>query len=231
LRRLGGIAEEVARLEAQLVYPENAELVIDLRPGSLKGRITVVLPIIFAVYTGIASYKSFEESVVELVGYAQKFAGKFNESFMKAGTIDPSTVFRTERRSKTPGKVLRALRELEFIDEFKQGASSEELKQRIVHAERLLAQAERDLAMEDRAILAKFIPKPMRPRGPDETMPRSALIPRGMRLDETPDTFGPLTDANLSLPDVVVSAHENDDQRYLRRIRIGQGPMSPFRLP
>jgi hypothetical protein len=231
LRRFGKIAEEVAQREAQLVYPENAELIIDIRPVSLKGWITVVDPVVFTIYAGISDYKSFKENRVEIVIRAQTFAGEFNETFMKACAIDPSTVFRTERRSKAPGKGLRALRELEALDEFKQGASSEEIEQHIVHAEHLLADAARDLAEEDRAVLAEFIPKPSRPGGLDEILPRSVLIPRGMRSDEAPDGSRELWGLPTSVQQYVgVSTPEDDDQRYLRRVRIGKGPESPSRL-
>jgi hypothetical protein len=191
LARYGRVAEEIARIVGERRLPFHTELTVVLERGSLRGWITAaIFSGLFAAYHGIADYKGFKEGLGEMVSDAQSFSGAFNKKFI-SDNVAFESVFRTERRTKTPGKILRALNVLEHINSNRENVTQEELKNQISYVTRLLADAEVYLNTEDSMLLNSIVRKEKYPEAPYELLPRSVIRPdlvASLSLFERPET-------------------------------------------
>jgi hypothetical protein len=80
-----------------------------------------------------------------------------NEEIIRMTGANHGSVFRTERRTKTPGKIRRALHELETIESAGKDLPAAEFRDRLSYAEWLLQEAGNDLAAEDRKVLDRSL--------------------------------------------------------------------------
>jgi hypothetical protein len=115
LQRLGRELTAIAAEKASGLFRPDSEIEVRLESGSLKSWTKVIGPLL-VIYGVIANYKGFKESTIEIVHYAQSFGGSVIEKFVQENHVAPPQVFRTERRTKTPGKLLRALKAREWLE-------------------------------------------------------------------------------------------------------------------
>jgi hypothetical protein len=130
LRSLGRYAKRLAQRRAAEIYGRGVIVEIELEEGSLKTRITVVGSILLGTYGGIADYKSFKDSVVEMCSDAKAFSADVCAPFTKKAGVSKGDVYRFERRLKTPGRLYSLGRDLEKLEK-----STAELSPRDVQKE------------------------------------------------------------------------------------------------
>lgn len=116
IRSLGRYAKRAAIKAAAQIYGGNVVVEIELEEGSLIVRATVIGGIFLGLYSTVADYKGFKESVVELCDDAREFAVDVCAPFVKKAGVAPEDVYRFERRLKTPGKLYRVSRRLEKLE-------------------------------------------------------------------------------------------------------------------
>lgn len=107
----GRATTELGVLFAQEYYGIPVDVEVRVDRGSLRGWVTWA--VVGSLYYGIASYPDFCNGTQLLVSQARG-AGEFvSEHLFNAMRVDPDVIYRTERRTATPGAVLRALGELD----------------------------------------------------------------------------------------------------------------------
>lgn len=171
LERLGMRASELALTAAISIYPDDTELIVRLSAGSLKGWTTIVVAGIFTTCSAIANYKDFKEGLSEIIADGRKFSGAFIEKFASETTKSPRQVFRTERRTKTPGKLMRATKRLEWLENNQKYLSKDDVKRERAAITEILHEAMEDLSEKDRLIVREML-------NPDQSDPQSIEMPR-----------------------------------------------------
>ncbi|WP_018405865.1 hypothetical protein [Methylocystis rosea] len=171
LERLGMRASELALAAAISIYPADTELIIRLSAGSLKGWTTIVMAGIFTTCTAIANYKDFKEGLSEIIADGRRFSGAFIESFASETVKSPRQVFRTERRTKTPGKLMRATKRLEWLEKNQKYLSKTDVKRERAAITEILREAMQDLNEKDRSLVQDIL-------NPDQDDPQSIDMPR-----------------------------------------------------
>ena len=185
---LGEAATSLARAEAADIYGFPCEATIELEEGSLKGWITIVglVASIFnlsaATLVTINNYPTFKSNLALMMGDARKFASGFNDKFVAQAGVSNDEVFRTERRTKTIGKLWRAIHELEFIVENGNQLPQKELQVRAGRVRKLLDDVAADVSSEDMALIDKILRKQF-PKTVPDLMPRVAIRQRHLAPD------------------------------------------------
>jgi hypothetical protein len=147
-------AREIARQLGERVFLIDTEISVALERGSLQGWITAAaIGNFLTAYGLVADYKGFKESLQEMVTDARWFGEEFNKVFLAKSHVDQSDVFRTERRTKAPGKLLRAINDLEAIELGQMDLPPNELKRRIREARIKIAEVEEELDQDDRKLI------------------------------------------------------------------------------
>jgi hypothetical protein len=116
LAELGRATDESARAAALRIYDQQVVIEVDLIEGTLWGKITVTGNVLLAAYTIYSGYPGALDATERLCKKANLFGDYVCSSFIKESGATPEQVARVERRTKTPGKLLRALRRLEHLD-------------------------------------------------------------------------------------------------------------------
>lgn len=88
-------------------YKFDATLQVRLERGSAKVWVAVLTVSMPTLYNGIASWPDFKSGLHEAVQDARAFGDLFNPAFVEEANAEPQEVYHTERRTKTPGKLLR----------------------------------------------------------------------------------------------------------------------------
>ena len=130
LRSLGRYAKRLAQRKAAEIYGRGVVVEVELEEGSLKTRVTIIGSILLGTYGGIADYKSFKDSVVEMCSDAKTFAADVCAPFTKKAGVPKEEVYRFERRLKTPGRLYSLSKDLEKLEK-----STAELSPRDVQKE------------------------------------------------------------------------------------------------
>lgn len=175
IERLGKQAALIAGEVAADIYSPETELIVRLSAGSLKGWTTVVAVSLSAAVAGydfIANYKGFKEGVAEIVSDGRRFSSKFNTTFLSQATKAEGAVFRKERRTKTPGKLLRAASRLDWLQEHQAQLSKKDIASEKAAISRILRDALDDLDEPDQLYVRKLL-TPEDDETPEE--PRVAL--------------------------------------------------------
>lgn len=127
---LGSKITDIARRSAKQIYHHEIELEVRIEEGSIKVWATV-LAILASTYSGIANYKGFKESVVELCSDARQFGGDVCGAVTNIARSNKADVFRTEKRLKYPGKMRKIINELEQLEKIYNHLSDRDLEGRI----------------------------------------------------------------------------------------------------
>jgi hypothetical protein len=107
---------DIAKGSAKQIYHHDVQLEIRIEEGSIKVWATV-LAVVASTYSGVANYKGFKESIIELCSDAKQFGGDVCGAVTNIAIANKAQVFRAERRLKFPGKVRKIIKELEIIEE------------------------------------------------------------------------------------------------------------------
>src|SRR5262249_82804 len=115
LQEFGSLIEALSREAAQLSFKQTVSIDVDIETGSAWTWVTVAGSIAFGVYGGIANYKGFKESIVEIEKDARNFGQLVRDYVTNAA--GPERVYRAERRTMTPGRLRRLTDRLEQLNE------------------------------------------------------------------------------------------------------------------
>lgn len=184
LQEWAPIAERIAYEIAKDVFPRDVELLVQFEPGSLKTRVKVLLGSIIAAYPLVAAYPEFKHGLAEITKDAREFAGRFNERFINATGIPHDEIVRRERRTETPGRILRALNRLE---DFQRRLSIDPRPEMVHELQQIVVQLRiglSDLNSDERQIAISTIEKEHVPRLPALLVPRLALRVPDYAFDE-----------------------------------------------
>jgi hypothetical protein len=227
---LGEAAARLAREDASEVFRFPVEVTVELEEGSLKGWITAgsLIASIFnlsaATLTTINNYPAFKSHLSMMMGDARRFSSSFNDRFIAKNAVPKMDIVRTERRTKTIGKIWRAIGELEFIAENSGKLSNRELQERDAHIRSLLSDAISDLSAEDSQILSDVLRKRF-PKAIPDLMPRVARGHRSIapihyqpELEDDPNQ----PDRDLSENDEVMATKLSSGQRrsFVKTIQV-----------
>jgi hypothetical protein len=179
IRSLGRFAKRTAIRAASDIYDGGVEIEVELEEGSLIVRVTVVGAIfVGGVYSHVADYKGFKESVVELCDDAREFAIDVCAPFIKKAGVPKEDVYRFERRLKTPGKLYRISRRLEKLEKSVNELSPASVQRELAKVRAELDSATADLSAEEKtAIESKIRPPKLPPpqKWPDVEPPKLAV--------------------------------------------------------
>lgn len=113
ITELGERAVLVAAAAFKETYSFDGTIEVHIERGSAKVWITLLGAFSWSLYDGVSKYPDFKAGVEQMVQDARDFGSLFNRAFITQAEAQPDQVHRTERRTKTPGKVKRGLDKLE----------------------------------------------------------------------------------------------------------------------
>lgn len=156
LQRLGREVTAIAAEAASGLFRSDFEIEVRLESGSLKGW-AKVLNGLLVVYGVAAGYKGLKESAVEMVHDAQTFGGVVIEKVLQQNDVPPRNVLRTERRTKTPGKLLRALKAREWLESHRTQLDPAAIRRETARIEALTERVLQDLKPEERRVVRELL--------------------------------------------------------------------------
>lgn len=182
IRSLGRFAKRTAVRATSEIYGGDVVVEVELEEGSLIVRVTVIGGLFLAVYSHVADYKGFKESVVELCEDAREFAVDVCAPFIKKAGVPKDEIYRFERRLKTPGKLYRINRRLEKLENSVTELSPAAIRKELAKVRSGLDAATADLsAQEKAAIESKIRPRRLPPpqKWPEAERPKLAIRDEG----------------------------------------------------
>lgn len=193
-RGLADAADSAARFALERSYSAQFDIEIVVQDGSGKVRtivhaisLTAALEAAHLIYGTIADYKGFKDSIEELCNDSRKFGEIVCDSIPKAVGIKQSSVYRTERRLGTPGRINRVLSQIEQLKISSDDLSPNKLKSELTKIERALERIGDDLAEEDHKALETVrdehgdILPPSKPNHHFPDAPRVAIVSRNVK--------------------------------------------------
>lgn len=142
---IGRQAERLAVEAAQRIYGERPiEIDVYLEEGSVWVRLTVAGGLLLGVYHGVAKYKDFKESVVELKHDATSFGNAIAEN-LKALAGPKKNEVRVTKRTMTPGRLSLTIDRLEKLNESRGAMSERSFEQQLGKIAQELKAIEKDL--------------------------------------------------------------------------------------
>jgi hypothetical protein len=107
----------------------------------------------YHVYGTVADYKGFKDSVTELCNEAREYGADVCDGFVAGAHVNSSRVYRKERRLKTPGRLLRLMNRLEWLEESFDDLSPKKVKEELRRARDNVDLIVDDLANKEEAKL------------------------------------------------------------------------------
>jgi hypothetical protein len=153
LQELGRAADSIAYNVARDVYGTGVEVEVTLEKGSLKSWITVSASSIFLIYGGVANYKGFKESVLEMCKDARRFGFNIYQKFESAAGTSEKQIYRVEKRLKTPGRISRLIRRMERLEKNMDKLDHQQVQRELIGARQQLEVILVDLPAEDANVL------------------------------------------------------------------------------
>lgn len=157
LHELGRLTTGISLEVAARLFPPSAEVEVELVAGSAIGRALIIGQLVVGGLVVVSHYKDLRESVPLIVSDARVFAGSVINRVLTEASVPPKSVYRTERRTKTPGKLLRVLERREWLERNKGSLSKQDILRERAHIARLLRQIEKDLSADEQQTLRKLI--------------------------------------------------------------------------
>ena len=187
---LGRYAELIAAEAASDIYGGDVVVEIELEEGSLVARVTVV-GLLLGLYGGIADYKGFKESVVEMCDDAREFAVDVCGPFTKKASVPKEEIYRFERRLKTPGKLYRISRRLEKLERSATDLSPKSVQKELSSLRAELDAVAADLTTEELAAVEKGLVRSKKMPAPSQwPAPEPRAISRRDEDADQPQLFG-----------------------------------------
>jgi len=168
LQRVGRLVERLSYDSARLIYPRTVKIEIYVEPGSLKAWAKVSATAIGLLYGAVATYPDFKNGLREAVGDARAFSTYVIEHFRQE--VDSGAY--GERRTKTPGRLLRNLDRLEKLEHDLPQLTQREISQEIARIRWGLQSAFADLPFEEARPIEDLIKGEHGPRLPQIYSPR-----------------------------------------------------------
>jgi hypothetical protein len=195
VRSLGRYAQRLAIRKAADIYGGGVEIDVQIEEGSLVTRITVAGSLLLGAYSGIADYKGFKESVVEMCDDAREFAVDVCSPFVKRAGVPEEDVYRFERRLKTPGKLYRLSKRLEKLEHSVDELSPRDIQRELSSLRAELDAATKDLSPMDRDKILAGLKRPKLPPPEKWPVPDEPKVAVGNEVefqsalfeDETPE--------------------------------------------
>lgn len=223
LQRLGREVTSIAAEAASNLFRPDSEIEVRLESGSLKGW-AKVLNRALVIYGIVAGYKGLKESTTELVQDARTFGGFVIETVLQENNVPPRDVISTERRTKTPGKLLRVLKAREWLESHRTQLDPAAIHRETARIEGLTEKVLEDLEPEEQRALRDLLegdvtkvsePKPE--RHPSEPEPTA--------IDEK------ARQAELSLgPESPAPEHDENTREFYTRFRLSDWTADKHRL-
>jgi hypothetical protein len=156
LQRLGRQVSAIAAQAASGLFKPDCEIEVRLEHGSLKGW-AAVWAVLSTVYGSIAVYKELREATPLIVHDAQLYGDRVIERFLRDNRIAPRQVFRTERRTKTPGRLLKLLERREWLESHRSQLGAEAIKRESDAIEAQTKNVLEDLDPEEQRVVRKLL--------------------------------------------------------------------------
>lgn len=156
LQRLGREVTSIAAEAASGLFRPDSEIEVRLESGSLRGW-TKVLNRALVIYGVVAGYKGLKESTTEMVHDARTFGGLVIERVLQENSVPPRDVIRTERRTKTPGKLLRVLKAREWLESHRTQLSPAAIRRETATIEALTETVLEDLEPEEQRVVREIL--------------------------------------------------------------------------
>lgn len=157
LQEFGRRVRDVSRIAALRNFDIEVRVDVDIEEGSLKGRITVVGALLLSGTSLIANYKGVKDSVIEICQDARSFGGDVCGRAIELAGVSKRQVYRTERRTKTAGKLGRLLSDIERLEKSVSELSPIQMKEELGRFNRELQAIANDLQAEERRALGSVL--------------------------------------------------------------------------
>jgi hypothetical protein len=187
LRTLGAATDEIARTAAREVFQQSVEIDVEIEEGTLWARIGVIGGLIVGGLHLVSEYKDIKEGAHLMCEDARKFGFDVCGQFTKKAKAQPSQIYRTEKRLKTPGRIYRLVARLERLNANIEHMSKRDVRKELEAGARSLRRILEDLNEEEAKAFTKGLKFENLPRpadwpqdNDDIDMPRVATLPRRM---------------------------------------------------
>jgi hypothetical protein len=160
LQRLGRQLSAIAAQAASGLFRPDSEIEVRLERGSLKGWAVVIGgfgAFLHVAYHDIADYKHFKEGIIEFVHDGQKYSKLVINNFLQTNQVPPRQVYRTERRTRTPGRLVRLLERREWFESHRRQLGPEAIKRETDTIEAQTKKVLEDLDPEEQRVVRKLL--------------------------------------------------------------------------
>lgn len=236
LQRYGLDFSEIAAKAASELFDPNCFLEIRLQSGSLFGWATVTAIGSFIAGNAL-NYKNLKENLTDMAADAKKFGGWVNTLFVHKGSVPKDRIYRTESRSKTPGKLLRVMKRQDRLNSRRSRLSDEEVEREEKAISRLAVEALAELPTEDRSAVWTMLKERSEPAHDEVTgAPGSRNRRPRKEFDSTlfePDLFG---DDTILPPPPLLAEHQKPPleieqaREFYARFRLRDWQLSQSQL-
>jgi hypothetical protein len=175
--QLGRYAQRVAAKAAIDIYGGGVEIEVQIEEGSLVTRITVIGALVLSgVYSHIADYKGFKESIGEMCEDAREFAVDVCSPFVQKAGVSKDEIYRFERRLKTPGKLLRISRRLDKLQHSVNELSPRDVQKELASLRRELDAVTKDLSEAEKKAIETGLKRPKLPSPANWPAPEESKV-------------------------------------------------------
>lgn len=174
LQSIGDFASRIAAEAALGHFSDDSVIEVRISEGSLKGWILVIGILSLEIYGKIADYKGFKDSIAEINSDARSFSDTVLRKVLSSDEVRGATIYRTERRTKTPGRIKRLIERREWLEAHRRQLPPNVVEQEEMDIEKLLQKILIDLEPSQQQILREILNENS-PHLPIPELPKAAL--------------------------------------------------------
>lgn len=163
IRSFGEFAQRLATDVAGEIYGGDVLVHIELEEGSLRTRMAIAGTIALGIYSAVANYKGFKESIVEMCADAREFSVDVCKPFTEKAGVPYKDIYRFERRLKTPGKLYRITKRLEKLERSVSDLSLKDVQKELARLRGALDATAEDLTEIEMRAIEKVLRRPKLP--------------------------------------------------------------------
>jgi len=149
MEELGNRISVEAASIAQASFDLKIEVAVELEQGSLKGWARAQA-VGVSLFLFVGTYGDLKSGLRELIIDGRAFTTYVLDKIEQLTEVPKESIFRTERRTETPGRIDRALRRLEQLQANVHDLSPNQLEEEMKEVTILLRRAVEDLSQEDK---------------------------------------------------------------------------------